>query len=53
MLDLFVADVCHRVGRSWRAKFAGAVGASTVVVPDVFREHQTQTTLISIMPGHP
>jgi hypothetical protein len=40
-LDLFVAEVRHGVGRSGRAKFAGAVRASTVVVLYVFREHQT------------
>lgn len=33
------------MGRSWRAKLACAVWASTVVVPDVFREHQTQVPL--------
>ena len=44
-LDLFVAEVCHGVGRSWRTKFAGAVRSSTVVVPDVLREHHTQVPL--------
>jgi hypothetical protein len=33
------------VGRSWRAKFAGAVRPSTVVVPNVLREHRTQVSL--------
>src|SRR5262249_43369700 len=37
--DPFMAEVRHGVGRSWRAKFAGAVGSSTVVVPNVLREH--------------
>jgi hypothetical protein len=30
---------------SWRAKFAGAVGPSTAVVPNVFREHHTRVPL--------
>ena len=33
------------MGRSWRAKVAGAVRSSTVVVPNVFREHHTQVPL--------
>jgi hypothetical protein len=44
-LDPFITEVCHGVGRSCRAKFAGAVRASTVVVPDVLREHHTQVPL--------
>jgi hypothetical protein len=43
--DPFIAEVRHGVGRSWRAKFTGAVRSSTVVVPNVFREHQTQVPL--------
>ena len=44
-IDSFIGEVRHRVGRSWRAKFAGAVRSSTVVVPNVVREHQTQVPL--------
>ena len=33
------------MGRSWRAKVAGTVRSSTVVVPNVFREHHTQVPL--------
>jgi hypothetical protein len=44
-LDSFITEVCRGVGWSWRAKFAGAVWASTVVVPDVVREHKTQVPL--------
>jgi hypothetical protein len=44
-LDLFVAEICHGVSRSWRAKFAGSVRSPTVVVPDVVREHHTQVPL--------
>jgi hypothetical protein len=40
-----MTEVCHGVGWSWRAKFAGAVRASTVVVPEVFREHHMQVPL--------
>ena len=40
-----MTEVCHGVGWSWRAKFAGAVGSSTVVVPEVFREHHMQVPL--------
>ena len=45
-LDPFIAEVRHGMGRSWRAKFAGAVRPLTVVVPNVVREHQTQVPLI-------
>jgi hypothetical protein len=45
MLDPFITEVCHGVGWSWRVKFAGAVRSSTVVVPDVVREHHTQVPL--------
>ncbi len=34
-----MAEVRHGVGRSWRAKFAGAMRPSTVVVPNVLGEH--------------
>src|SRR2546423_7715940 len=44
-LDPFITEVCHGVGRSWRAKFAGAVRSSTVVVLDVLREHHTHVPL--------
>jgi hypothetical protein len=44
-LDPFIVEVRHGVGRLWRAKFAGAVRPSTVVVPDVLREHHTQVPL--------
>ncbi len=30
----------------WRAKVAGAVGSSTVVVANVLREHRTQVALV-------
>ena len=40
-----MTEVCHGVGQSWRAKFAGAVWASTVVVLDVFWEYHTQVPL--------
>ena len=43
--DPFMTEVCHGVGWSRRAKFAGAVRSSTVVVPDVFREHHMQVPL--------
>jgi hypothetical protein len=33
------------VARPWWVKFAGAVGSSTVVVPNVVREHHTQVPL--------
>lgn len=33
------------MSRSWRAKSAGAVRPSTVVVPNVFRDHHTQVPL--------
>jgi hypothetical protein len=45
MHDPSIAEVRHGVGRSWRAKVTGAVRASTVVVPDVLREHCTQVPL--------
>ena len=41
---MFVAEVCH----GWlvvEVKCAGTVWASTAVVPDVLREHQTQVPL--------
>jgi hypothetical protein len=41
----FMTEVCHGLSWSWRAKFGGAVRASTVVVPDVFREHHMQVPL--------
>jgi hypothetical protein len=41
-LDPFIAEVRHGMGRSWRAKLAGTVRPSTVVVPNVLREHHTQ-----------
>jgi hypothetical protein len=44
-LDAFMTEVCHGVGRSWGAKFAGAVRASTVVVLNVVGEHHTQVPL--------
>ena len=34
------------VGRLWWAQIAGSVRPSTVVVPDIFREHSTQMPLI-------
>jgi hypothetical protein len=40
-----MAEVRHGVGRSGRAKFAGAMRPSTVVVPNVLREHHTQVPL--------
>jgi hypothetical protein len=44
-LDSFMTEVCHGVGWSWRAKFAGTVWASTVVVLDVLGEHYMQVPL--------
>lgn len=43
-LDPFIVEVPHGVARLWRAKFAAAVRPSTVVVPDVLREHHTTST---------
>jgi hypothetical protein len=40
-----MAVVHDRVGRPWWAKVEGAVGSSTVVVANVFREHDTQVSL--------
>ena len=40
-----MVEVRDRVGRVWRAKVAGAVGSSTVVVANVLREHHTQVSL--------
>jgi DNA-binding XRE family transcriptional regulator len=37
-----MAEVCHGMGRLRRAEFAGTVRPSTVVVPNVLREHHTQ-----------
>jgi hypothetical protein len=45
--DAFVAQVRYGVGRVWWAKIAGAVWPSTVVVPNIFREHYTQVPLIA------
>jgi hypothetical protein len=45
--DAFVAQVRDGVGRLWWAKIAGAVRPSTVVVPNIFREHDTQVPLIA------
>ena len=44
-LDPFITEAGHGVGPSWSAKFAGAVRSSTVVEPNVLREHQTQVPL--------
>jgi hypothetical protein len=43
--DLFIVEVHHAVGRSWRTKFAGAGRPSTVVMPTVVREHHTHVPL--------
>jgi hypothetical protein len=44
MFDSFIAEVRHGVGRLRRAKFAGAVGSSTVVMANVVPEHDTQVS---------
>jgi hypothetical protein len=41
-----LAEVRHGVAWPWWMKFAGAVGSSTVVVPNVDCEHQTQVPLV-------
>jgi hypothetical protein len=46
MLDPFMAEVRHGVGRLRWAKVAGAVWSPAVVVPDVLREYHTQMPLI-------
>jgi hypothetical protein len=43
---MFVAQVRDGVGRLWWAEIAGPVRPSTVVVPNIFREHYTQMPLI-------
>jgi hypothetical protein len=40
-----MAEVSHGVGRVGRAKFAGTVGSSAVVVPNVLREYHMQVPL--------
>jgi hypothetical protein len=45
--DAFVAQVRDGVGGLWWAKVTAAVGPSTVVVPNIFREHDTQVPLIA------
>jgi hypothetical protein len=40
MLDPFMAEVCHGMGWVGRAKVAGTVRPSTVVMPNVLGEHQ-------------
>ena len=40
-----MAVVPDRVGRPWWAEVEGAVGSSTVVVVNVFGEHDTQVSL--------
>ena len=44
--DPLLAEVRHGVARPWWMKFAGAVGSSTVVVPNVDSEHHTQVPLV-------
>jgi len=41
-----VAQVRDGVGGLWWAKVTAAVRPSTVVVPNIFREHDTQVPLI-------
>lgn len=41
-----MAEIGHRVGRVGWAKIARTVGPSTVVVPNVLREHYTQVPLV-------
>jgi hypothetical protein len=43
--DAVMAEVCHWVGRSRRAKVTGTVRSSTVVVANVFPEHYPQMPL--------
>src|SRR5581483_8000201 len=43
---MFVAQVRDGVGRLWWAEIAGPVRSSTVVVANIFREHDTQMPLI-------
>jgi hypothetical protein len=40
-----MVEVRDGVGGPWRAKVAGAVGSSTVVVANVFREYDPQVPL--------
>jgi hypothetical protein len=42
-----VGQVRDGVDRSWWAKVTAAVRPSTVVVPNIFREHHTQVPLIA------
>jgi hypothetical protein len=41
-----MVKIRDRVGRPWWARVAGAMGSSTVVMANVFGEHDTQVPLI-------